>query len=90
MDVVLTEELEKWVRGRVDEGLYESPSEVVRESLRLLRERELQRRRLHDDLRADLLLGCRDLDRGQSSEFTPAVAARIKAAGRRTLNADAQ
>ena len=36
MNITLTEELERFVRAQVDSGLYSSPSEVIREALRLL------------------------------------------------------
>lgn len=36
MNISLTPELEKFVQGKVDSGLYTSASEVIRESLRLL------------------------------------------------------
>lgn len=36
MNVSLTPELERFVRAKVDSGLYNSASEVVREALRLL------------------------------------------------------
>jgi antitoxin ParD1/3/4 len=43
MNVSLTPELEKFVDGKVESGLYNNASEVVREALRLLKE--------HDDVR---------------------------------------
>ena len=43
MNVSLTPELEKFVDGKVESGLYNNASEVVREGLRLLKE--------HDELR---------------------------------------
>ena len=43
MNVSLTPELEKFVHGKVESGLYNNASEVIRESLRLLRE--------HDEIR---------------------------------------
>lgn len=43
MNVSLTPELEKFVESKVDSGLYNNASEVVRESLRLLKE--------HDEIR---------------------------------------
>jgi antitoxin ParD1/3/4 len=43
MNVSLTPELEKFVEGKVDGGLYNNASEVIRESLRLLKE--------HDEIR---------------------------------------
>jgi len=38
MNVSLTPELDKFVAGKVESGLYTSASEVVREALRLLEE----------------------------------------------------
>lgn len=43
MNVSLTPELEKFIDGKVESGLYNNASEVVREGLRLLKE--------HDDVR---------------------------------------
>jgi len=43
MNVSLTPELERFVDGKVESGLYNNASEVVRESLRLLKE--------HDEIR---------------------------------------
>lgn len=90
MNISLTKELEQWIQTRVEGGWYESPSEVVRESLRLLRERERQRESMVAELRADLLSGCRQMDQGQGVEFTPETLAGIKLAGRNVLSADAK
>ena len=43
MNVSLTPELEKYIESKVESGLYNNASEVVRESLRLLKE--------HDEIR---------------------------------------
>jgi len=40
MHLSLTPKLEGYVRGKVESGLYNNASEVVREALRLLRETE--------------------------------------------------
>ena len=40
MNVSLTEPLEKYVRRQVNSGRYESASEVIRDSLRALQQRE--------------------------------------------------
>lgn len=44
MNVSLTPELERYVSDKVDSGLYNNASEVVREGLRLLREQDEVRR----------------------------------------------
>ena len=40
MNISLTRELEEFVAKKVESGLYQTASEVVREGLRLLRERD--------------------------------------------------
>ena len=61
MHVSLTSELERQVKRKVDSGLYNNASEVVRESLRLLLERDSVR----DRLRAEIELGHDHLRRGE-------------------------
>ena len=51
-------------RAKVESGLYASASEVVREALRLLDERD---RLIH--LRQDIRLGLDELDQGQHRPF---------------------
>jgi antitoxin ParD1/3/4 len=46
MNVSLTPELEELVNKKVRSGLYQTASEVVREALRLLRQRDLESRRV--------------------------------------------
>jgi antitoxin ParD1/3/4 len=65
MNVSLTPELEEFVTQKVQSGLYQTASEVVREGLRLLLERDEQYRRKLDDLRADVAAGIEDIDRGR-------------------------
>jgi antitoxin ParD1/3/4 len=49
MNVSLTPELEQLVAEKVESGMYPSASEVVREALRLLKERdELRQARLEE------------------------------------------
>ena len=43
MNISLTPELEKFVTDRVQSGMYHSASEVVREALRLLKDKDLLR-----------------------------------------------
>lgn len=41
MNVSLTQNLEDYVKNKVESGLYNSASEVIREGLRALREKEI-------------------------------------------------
>lgn len=66
MNVSLTPELDKFVASKVESGRYTSASEVVREALRLLEERD--RARNAELVAFDRELGARlsALDRGES------------------------
>jgi antitoxin ParD1/3/4 len=79
----LGEHFEGLVRGLVDSGRYASASEVVRDALRLLEEREQLREAKLVALRADIAAG---LDSGPAE---PLDMAEIKAAARqRATNRD--
>jgi antitoxin ParD1/3/4 len=65
MNVSLTPELEQFVQSRVASGLYQTASEVVREGLRLLEERERARETALADLRAKIRRGVEQADRGE-------------------------
>jgi len=70
MNVSLTPELEKLVNEKVASGLYTSASEVVRDGLRLLRERdEIKQSRLRE-LRRDLSAGARQIRQGNYKEYS--------------------
>jgi len=87
MNVSLTPTLEKLVQKRVASGRYGSASEVVREALRLLEQRDrLDQARIRD-LRASLDLGIEQLDHGEGLVLDGKTVKRIKARGRRRLNA---
>jgi antitoxin ParD1/3/4 len=83
MNVSLTAELEEMVNDKVKSGLYQTASEVVREALRLLKERDEDR----SQLRADLRVGLGQLARSEGRTFTTAssktLAAEVKARGRK-------
>jgi antitoxin ParD1/3/4 len=82
MNVSLTPELEQFVDGKVESGLYNNASEVIREGLRLLKE--------HDEIR---LKWREQIDRGwlqaqagkvvDGAEVFRKVDKRIKARGRK-------
>ncbi len=61
MHVSLTPELENQVRLKVESGLYNNASEVVRESLRLMFERDAANQRLRDEIG----VGLAQLERGE-------------------------
>jgi len=66
MNVSLTPELNSFIRAKVKSGKYQSASEVVRESLRMLEQNELQRDAELMDLRAKVELGWQQLERGET------------------------
>jgi antitoxin ParD1/3/4 len=84
MNVSLTPELEKLVAARVSSGRYASASEVVREALRLLDERDQL-----NQLRHDVRLGLEQLDQGNSVRFDDQALKRLKRQGRKRLAAAA-
>lgn len=85
MNVSLTPELERFVQSRVESGLYKSSSEVIREALRILWERERLRTSDMEQLKADLQVGLDQLDAGQSR---PVDVEEIKRRGRARLGID--
>jgi antitoxin ParD1/3/4 len=64
MNVSLTPELERLVHEKVSSGCYNSASEVVREALRLLQERDELRRLRLQELRREIAKGIEAADRG--------------------------
>lgn len=72
MNVSLTPELERLVSAKVESGLYNSASEVIREGLRLLNERdELHRLRLAE-LKKEVQSGVNALKAGDFIEYSSA------------------
>lgn len=65
MQINLTPELDRLLEEKVASGLYESPSEVVREALRLLFEREP----VLDWLRQEAQRGFAQLDAGEAVDL---------------------
>jgi antitoxin ParD1/3/4 len=65
MNVSLTPELEQLVQDKVKSGLYLSESEVVREALRLLEQRDRMSAVKLDKLRKEIQLGIDQADRGE-------------------------
>lgn len=68
MNISLTKELESLVQEKLATGLYHSASEVVREALRLLQEKDQLRQIKLQRLREDIAMGDAALERG---DFKP-------------------
>jgi antitoxin ParD1/3/4 len=66
MNVSLTPELEKLVQEKVASGLYQTASEVVREGLRLLKERDDRQTALREAIQE----GLTQLGTGKYQEYT--------------------
>mgnify|MGYP001335334384 CR=1 FL=1 len=74
MNVSLTPELERIVNFKVESGLYNSASEVIREGLRLLQQRDEMRELKLQALRREIQFGINDLEAGQFREGRDAMA----------------
>lgn len=85
MNVSLTPELEELVHEKVKTGMYQTASEVVREALRLLKERDDEL----EALRRDIKEGLDSYERGEYEEYdehtTKDLAEDIKARGLQAL-----
>jgi len=68
LNVSLTPELEEFVQSRVASGRYQTASEVIREGLRLLEEREQTREVALKELKAKLRRGIKEADMGEFLE----------------------
>lgn len=64
LNISLTPEWERFVNARVASGRYQSASEVVREGLRLLEEREERRQTALQELRQLINVGLDEAKRG--------------------------
>lgn len=64
-NISLTPELDQFIDSRVESGLYESASEVVREGLRMLRHREELQQKQVERVRAKIEKGWHESERGE-------------------------
>jgi len=79
MNISLNPHFEALVKNKVESGLYNSVSEVMREALRLLEERDQLRNLRLEELRREIQKGI------NSGEATPLNIEDIKLSGRRRL-----
>jgi antitoxin ParD1/3/4 len=68
-NINLTDHLDRFIDREVKSGRYRSASEVVREGLRLMRERKREEREKLQLLRASVQEGIDAIDRGDCIEF---------------------
>ena len=87
MDISLTEELERFISQKVESGLYPSASDVVRDGLRLLQEKDEAYQAKLADLRREIDIGLEQANRGLVTPFDEELLERIKARGRERLKA---
>ena len=89
MNVNLGETFDQFVAKMLGSGLYQSQSEVVREGLRLLKEREDLKNMRLAQLREEINKGIKDIDSGNFETLDEAGLKRrfeqSKARGRRAL-----
>jgi antitoxin ParD1/3/4 len=84
MNVHLGETFDKFVAELIATGLYQSQSEVIREGLRLLKEKEDLRKLKLETLKKEIQTGIDQLERGEGITFD---AEKIKAEGKKRLAA---
>ena len=78
MNVHLTPELEQMIQSKVQTGRYNSASEVMREALRLMDERDQWKAIQKEELRKKIAAGLKSLDEGKGIDGE-AVFARLEA-----------
>lgn len=83
MNISLSDKLERYVRDKVQSGLYPSAGEVIADGLRLMRERgDLYQVKLAE-LRREIDIGIDQAERGQVGPLDEEAIARVIASGRR-------
>ena len=85
MNVSLTPELEQLVNDKVRTGMYQTASEVIREGLRPLKERDQRLEAIRRDIRA----GFEAVERGEYADYDATnvskLAERVKRRGKKRL-----
>ncbi len=68
MNVSLTPKLEAFVKAKVESGNYNSSSEVIREALRLLEQRDTEEQLKLETLRAEIQKGLKSMEAGRLTD----------------------
>lgn len=61
MEISLNAKMHQWINEKIESGLYNNPSEIILEGLRLLRIQEEQRHAMTEDLRREVMIGLKHL-----------------------------
>ena len=69
MEAALAPDIQEMVRQEFETGRYPTADDVLREALRLLRERDEDYQRRLDALRADIAIGLADIERGDVADL---------------------
>ena len=69
MNINLTAKLERFVKSKVSSGLYNNASEVMREAVRVLMDRDDERQQKRDRLRRLIQEGRNAIASGRSTAF---------------------
>lgn len=72
MNITLPPELEKMVEEKVKSGCYDSPSQVVRDGLRLLKEQDQLKQLRLEELRREIQKGIDDMREGRYTTYNSA------------------
>lgn len=91
MNITLTPELEALIAEKIKSGLYHSPTEIVREALHLLKERDLLREIRRSELRKEIQKGIDDIKEGryvrlETDEDYEKLSAEVRKSGLEVLN----
>lgn len=88
MNVHLGQTFDKFVAELIEAGLYQSQSEVIRDGLRLLKEREDIRKLRLEELRREVQRGIDQISQGEFTTYASSneLADEIKATGRLRQN----
>lgn len=70
MHISLTDRLEAWVRSKVESGLYNNASEVIREALRTQMRAESTQAEDLEALRAQIDIGLQQAERGELLDWS--------------------
>ncbi|MFI5381788.1 MAG: type II toxin-antitoxin system ParD family antitoxin [Tepidisphaerales bacterium] len=86
-NIALTPHFDQFVQSKIESGRYQSASEVVRDGLRLLEEREQMRQQSLARLRQDIEVGWQESERDQVVDG-PVVFAEIRRMSKARRRAD--